>query len=77
MITRRRFLSIGLLPFSFGLLSSKRGIRKLKILSDFGVDPSILGGIEAVPIVFDNMEISTPLLHGELFPFVTTKRIMK
>jgi len=28
------------------------------------------GGTEAVPIVFDDMVISTPLLYGELFPLV-------
>jgi len=34
------------------------------------IDDSTSGGIEAAPIVFDDMVIQTPLLHGELYPLV-------
>lgn len=34
------------------------------------IDDSTSGGEEAVPDVFDNLFITTPLLHGELFPLV-------
>ncbi len=37
------------------------------------IDDSTSGGLEAAPIVFDNQVIQTPLLHGELYPQVTTK----
>ncbi len=36
------------------------------------IDDAVTGGIEAAPIVFDDRVIETPLLHGELFPLVTT-----
>lgn len=35
------------------------------------IDDSTSGGLEAAPIVFDDMVIQTPLMHGELFPLVT------
>lgn len=42
------------------------------------LDDSTSGGLEAVPIVFDDIAILTPLLNGELFPLVdvrtTTRR---
>lgn len=34
------------------------------------IDDSTSGGLEAAPIVFDDMVIQTPLLYGELFPLV-------
>lgn len=34
------------------------------------IDDATSGGIEAAPIVFDDMVIETPLLYGELFPLV-------
>lgn len=34
------------------------------------IDDATSGGLEAAPIVFDDMVIQTPLLHGELFPLV-------
>lgn len=34
------------------------------------IDDAVSGGIEAVPIVFDDMIVSTPILQGELFPLV-------
>lgn len=34
------------------------------------IDDALSGGLEAAPIVFDDQVISTPLLHGELFPLV-------
>lgn len=34
------------------------------------LDDGSSGGLEAAPIVFDDMLIETPLLHGELFPLV-------
>ncbi len=36
------------------------------------IDDAASGGLEAAPIVFDDQVISTPLLHGELFPLVNT-----
>jgi len=36
------------------------------------IDDSTSGGLEAAPIVFDNMIITTPLLYGELYPLVNT-----
>jgi len=36
------------------------------------IDDSTSGGLEAAPIVFDDMVITTPLLHGELYPLVNT-----
>lgn len=35
------------------------------------IDDATSGGLEAAPMVFDDMVIQTPLLHGELFPLVT------
>jgi len=47
---------------------------KNRKLSDFEskalIDDAVSGGLEAAPIVFDDMVIQTPLLHGELFPKV-------
>jgi len=34
------------------------------------IDDATSGGVEAVPIVFDDMIIQTPILNGELFPLV-------
>lgn len=34
------------------------------------IDDAISGGTESVPIVFDDMIVTTPILHGELFPLV-------
>jgi len=36
------------------------------------IDDSTSGGLEAAPIVFDDMVITTPLLNGELYPLVNT-----
>lgn len=36
------------------------------------IDDSVSGGVEAAPVVFDDQVIQTPLLHGELFPLVTS-----
>lgn len=36
------------------------------------IDDGTSGGLEAAPIVFDDMVIQTPLLNGELFPLVNT-----
>lgn len=36
------------------------------------IDDATSGGLEAAPIVFDDMVIQAPLLTGELFPRVTT-----
>lgn len=36
------------------------------------IDDATSGGLEAAPIVFDDMVIQTPLLNGELFPLVNT-----
>lgn len=36
------------------------------------IDDATSGGLEAAPIVFDDMVISAPLLHGELYPLVNT-----
>lgn len=36
------------------------------------IDDATSGGLEAAPIVFDDMVIQTPLLYGELFPLVNT-----
>jgi len=40
-----------------------RGVKAL-------IDDVVSGGLEAAPIVFDDMVISTPLLFGELYPLV-------
>ncbi len=34
------------------------------------IDDSTSGGIEAVPLPFDDMIVATPILHGEFFPLV-------
>lgn len=36
------------------------------------IDDSTSGGTDAAPILFDDMVIQTPLLNGELFPYVNT-----
>ncbi len=36
------------------------------------IDDATSGGLEAAPIVFDDMVITTPLLYGELYPLVNT-----
>lgn len=37
------------------------------------IDDATSGGLEAAPIVFDDQIIQTPLLNGELYPWVNTK----
>jgi len=37
------------------------------------IDDATSGGLEAAPIVFDDQVIQTPLLHGELYPLVSTQ----
>jgi len=37
------------------------------------IDDSTSGGLEAAPIVFDDLVIQAPLLNGELYPLVTEK----
>jgi HK97 family phage major capsid protein len=44
-----------------------------KALLDSNGDPS--GGFQAVPIEFDDLAIITPLLHGELFPYVKIQNV--
>lgn len=41
------------------------------------LDDSVSGGIEITPVVFDDALILTPVLYGELFPFVNTQTIAK
>ena len=41
------------------------------------IDDSTSGGLEAAPIVFDDMVITTPLLYGEFFPSVTVVPITR
>lgn len=41
------------------------------------LDDTISGGIEIAPVVFDDAIILTPVLYGELFPFVNTKPISR
>lgn len=41
------------------------------------IDDSVSGGLEAAPIVFDDAVISTPVLHGELFPKVSVTPISR
>jgi len=36
------------------------------------IDDTTSGGLEAVPIVFDDLVIQAPLLYGELYPLVNT-----
>jgi len=41
------------------------------------LDDTTSGGLEAVPIEFDDSAIMTPLLVGELFPFVTIRNVTR
>lgn len=41
------------------------------------LDDSTSGGLEAVPIEFDDAVIITPLLEGELFPLVTVRNVTR
>jgi HK97 family phage major capsid protein len=41
------------------------------------LDDSLSGGLEAVPIEFDAAVILTPLLQGELFPFVDVRTVTR
>lgn len=41
------------------------------------IDDSISGGLEAAPIEFDAAAITTPVLHGELFPLVSVVPITR
>lgn len=41
------------------------------------LDDSTSGGLEAVPIEFDSAVILTPLLNGELFPFVSITNVTR
>ncbi len=41
------------------------------------LDDTVSGGIEAAPIVFDDAVILTPVLYGELFPFVNVVNITR
>ena len=41
------------------------------------LDDVTSGGLEAVPIEFDDAAILTPLLHGELFPLVTVRNVSR
>lgn len=52
--------------------------RRLNEMEIKGIlDDTISGGLEAAPIVFDDMVILTPLLYGELFPFVNVVNITR
>lgn len=54
---------------------------KRKKLTDFQIktllDDSVSGGIEITPVVFDDALILTPILYGELFPFVNVQTIAR
>lgn len=54
---------------------------KRKKLNDFQIktllDDSVSGGIEITPVVFDDALILTPILYGELFPFVNVQTIAR
>jgi len=41
------------------------------------LDDSTSGGLEAVPIEFDDVAILTPLLNGELFPYVGIRNVTR
>jgi len=41
------------------------------------LDDSVSGGIEITPVVFDDALVLTPVLHGELFPFVNVVTVTK
>ena len=41
------------------------------------LDDSTSGGLEAAPIVFDDAVITTPVLHGELFPLVSVTNLSR
>jgi HK97 family phage major capsid protein len=41
------------------------------------LDDSTSGGLEAVPVEFDDVAILTPLLNGELFPFVNVRNVTR
>jgi HK97 family phage major capsid protein len=41
------------------------------------LDDSTSGGIEITPVVFDDALILTPILYGELFPFVDVRTIAR
>jgi HK97 family phage major capsid protein len=41
------------------------------------LDDSVSGGLEAVPIEFDDLAILTPLLNGELYPLVTVRNVTR
>lgn len=41
------------------------------------LDDTNSGGIDAVPIEFDDLAIITPLLNGELFPLVTVRNVTR
>jgi len=52
-----------------------------KLTSDLHIkavlDDSTSGGLEAVPIEFDDAAILTPLLNGEVFPYVTVRNVTR
>jgi len=52
---------------NIGDINGKLTVSQQKAL----IDDSTSGGTEAAPIVFDDMVITTPLLYGQLFPWVT------
>ncbi len=41
------------------------------------LDDSTSGGLEAVPIEFDDMAIMSPVLEGELYPLVSTRTVTR
>lgn len=73
------------LPWT-GMVNARRGeFEELPIngekLSEFHrkvlLDDSTSGGTEAVPVVFDDAIITTPVLYGQLFPLVTVVPIAR
>lgn len=54
---------------------------KRRKLTEFQIktmlDDSVSGGIEITPVVFDDALVLTPVLYGELFPFVNVQTVTK
>jgi HK97 family phage major capsid protein len=54
-----------------------KGVRATELQRKALLDDVTSGGLEAVPIEFDDAVIITPLLEGELFPIVTIRNVTR
>lgn len=68
---------IGELPGQFGNYDLEGEKLHSDLMRKAVLDDTVSGGLEAVPIEFDAAVILTPLLTGEVFPYVTVTNVSR